>query len=33
VVKAITGAVMAVSKGKADPVLLKTLLEERLQNL
>ena len=33
VVKAITGAVMAASKGKADPVMLKTLLEKRLMSL
>ena len=33
VVKAITGAVMAASKGKADPVMLKTLLEKRLKSL
>lgn len=33
VVKAMTGAVMAASKGKANPVMLKTLLEKRLATL
>ena len=33
VVKAMIGAIMAASKGKANPVLLKSILEERLANL